>query len=170
MKEQLFDKNIFRRALEALLAGRELEHPEIVDQVEGWMDSGKTGLILMGSVGTGKTTIAYALRRAWMDYLTIARVKKCDKIADLIKQDETWKFEVADYAGLLVLDDFGTENKVWNEESIPFIIYRRVERNLPTIITTNYNTEKIRERYGERIADRLRTYSRIVMNYESLRR
>ena len=83
MNAHAFDKKIFRRALAALV-GREVEHTEVVTLVEQWMDSGRNGLLLMGSVGTGKTTLAYAIRRAWTDYLTIARVYKCDWVAGVV--------------------------------------------------------------------------------------
>ena len=169
MNEPLFDKEIFRKALSAFLGGETPKHTEVLEAVENWMDSGKPGLVLMGSVGTGKTTIAYALRYAWQQFLTIARIYKCDEVARLIEADKSWIKEVASCSGLLILDDLGTEKKIYGEEVIPYIIYQRYERRMPTIITTNYNTEKIRERYGERIADRLRTYSRIIMNYDSLR-
>lgn len=170
MSEPLFDKDIFRRTLTGLLGGQPLQHKETIDAVERWMDSGKVGLILMGSVGTGKTTIAFALRRAWTCFLTIARLYKCDWIAEQMKQDESWKFEIADNRGLLILDDFGTEPKVYGTESLPSILFRRYENRMPTIITTNLNSDQIRERYGERIADRLRTYEKVVLNYSSLRK
>lgn len=164
-----YDKNIFRDSMKKNLQGRAMQHEEKLEEVENWMATPSAGLILMGSVGTGKTTIACAMRDAWDTPLTIARVRKCDKIADLIKQDETWKTEIAGYTGLLVLDDFGTEPKVWGEESIPYILYRRIENNLPTVITTNLNSEQIKERYGVRIADRLRVFDKIIMDYDSLR-
>lgn len=154
----------------ALLGGRKAEHQDILEAVENWMASGKPGLLLMGNVGTGKTTIASALARAWADYLTIARVFRCDFVSEQIKEDESYVYEVSGNRGLVVLDDFGTESKVYGEERIPSIFYRRFEGGLPTVITTNLTSDQIREKYGERIADRLRTYSKIVMNYKSLRK
>lgn len=169
MNAPRFDKSIFRRALQEL-AGGEIKHSETVEAVERWMDSDKGSLILMGRVGTGKTTIAQALRHSWTDFLTVARIYKCDWVAEQMKQDQGWKYEVAYEKGLVILDDFGTEGKVYGEESMPFILYRRYENRMPTILTTNLNSDQIREKYGERIADRLRTYERVVLNYDSLRR
>ena len=170
MSEAQYNLAIFRKVMEAQ-AGRPLQHTEILDSVERWMDSGKSGLLLMGSVGTGKSTIANALCRSWQELLTISRFSQCDIIAESIRQDSSYKYEIAYHKGLLVLDDLGTEAKIYNnEETLPFILYRRYERNLPTIITTNFNLKQIGERYGDRIADRLRTYARIVMDFESLRR
>lgn len=170
MNTQRFDKDIFRRALVALIGGRHPEHIESLEAVERWMASGKDGLLLLGSVGTGKSTIASAICRAWQDIVTVARFYQCDLVADRIRQDESYKYEVAYQKGLIVLDDLGTESKVYGEESLPFILYRRYERNLPTVVTTNLNQEQILSKYGERVADRFRTYARIVMNYKSLRK
>ena len=108
--------------------------------------------------------------RCWSDLTTTPRYAQCDLIADRIKQDESFKYDIAFHKGLLVLDDLGTEALVYGQESLPFILYRRYERNLPTIITTNLTREGIQARYGERIADRLRTYDQITLNYASLRK
>lgn len=168
MSEARFNKSNFRGYLNEKLNGKIL-HPEIVEKVESWMDSGKPGLLLMGSVGTGKTTLAWAIRRAWCKFLTVADVKKCDQIAEYVKEDADWINEIAKARGLMVLDDLGTEAKVWGEESMLPILYRRIDGWMPTVITTNLNTQQIRERYGERLTDRLRTFDKIVMDYESFR-
>lgn len=170
MSTQRFNKDYFRRALVAQIGGRQPEHIETAEAVERWLESGRSGLLLMGGVGTGKTTIASALCRAWQDVLTVPRFWQCDIVAERIRQDETYKYEPAYHKGLAVLDDLGTESRVYGEESLPFVLFRRYERDLPTIITTNLNLEQIGQKYGERIMDRLRTYARIVLNYKSLRK
>lgn len=170
MNTRLFDKDIFRKAFRAFLRGNRTQHDEVLVDVEAWMASGKPGLLLMGTVGTGKTTIAHALRCAWVHYLTVARVYSCDWIASQVEADKSWTREIAGEKGLVILDDLGTEKRVYGEEVLPQIIYARYARGQYTVITTNLTLEQIRSRYGERIADRLRTYSRIVMNYNSLRK
>lgn len=154
----------------AHLCGRPLEEQGDLKRVQRWLTEGRESLLLMGNVGTGKSTIAAAVCRCWSDYLTTAKFCQCDIIADRIRQDESLKYEISYHKGLLVLDDLGTEAKVFGEEVMPFIIYRRYERKLPTVITTNYDSNRILERYGERIADRLRTFDRIVLKYKSLRK
>lgn len=170
MNEPIYDKTIFRNALTAFLRGEKLQHEEAIKAVERWMDSGKESLLLMGRVGTGKTTIASALRCAWAHYLSVSRIYKCDWIALQVEADKSWVQEVGNNSGLLILDDLGTEKKVYGEEVIPAIIYMRDARRQPTAITTNLNFDQIRARYGERIADRLRTWSKVVMDYGSLRK
>ena len=59
---------------------------------------------------------------------------------------------------LLILDDFGTEfDKSFYVSTIYNIINTRLNRGLPTIISTNLNYEEMLERYGERICSRLFT-------------
>lgn len=72
----------------------------------------------------------------------------------------------AKYNGLadcyfLAVDDMGTEpTRVsdYGNEFLPLVelISRRYDKQLPTIITSNLGGDAIAERYGERIADRLR--------------
>lgn len=169
MNSARFDTELFQPAMRLLSGQRELVHSESLAKVQTWMREGRGSLLLMGGVGTGKTTIAAAACRCWVELATIPLMSTCDLLADRLKQDESYKYEVAYHKGLLALDDLGTEGKVYGEESLPFIIYRRYERNLPTIITTNYDSKRLAERYGERIADRLRTWDKIVLNFKSLR-
>lgn len=59
---------------------------------------------------------------------------------------------------LLILDDFGTEfDKSFYISTIYNIINTRLNKGLPTIISTNLNYEEMLERYGERICSRLFT-------------
>lgn len=169
MSEARFNKVAFHSYIKNALNGRKILHREVIQKVENWMDSGKYGLLLMGSIGTGKTTLGWALRMGWCKFLTVADIKKCDWIAEKVKQDADWVNEIARVKGLMVLDDLGTESKVWGEESMLPILYRRIDAWMPTVITTNLNTDQIRERYGERLIDRLRTFDKIVLNYDSLR-
>lgn len=171
MSAARFDTNAFPGAMMQVTGkGQEaLTHLDCLAKVEGWMQGENNGsLVLMGGVGTGKTCIAYAVCRCWRGE-GVPRVIACDLLADRIKQEESEKYEISYHKGLLVLDDLGTEGKVYGEEVLPFVIYRRYERNLPTIITTNYDSRRLAERYGERIADRLKTWAKVVLDYKSLR-
>ena len=78
----------------AHLCGRELEEQTDLERVKRWLLEGKDSLLLMGTVGTGKSTIATAICRCWCDYLTIPKFCQCDIIADRIKQDESYKYEL----------------------------------------------------------------------------
>ncbi|MBU5454833.1 ATP-binding protein [Caproiciproducens sp. MSJ-32] len=58
--------------------------------------------------------------------------------------------------GLLVIDDLGTEQGTeWSLSKIYTILDSRYRKKLPTIVTSNYSLGQLKERYGERIVDRL---------------
>lgn len=64
-------------------------------------------------------------------------------------------------ADLLILDDFGTEyDKAFYVSTIYNIINTRLNKGLPTIISTNLFHEEMLKKYGERIFSRLSTVYR----------
>ena len=57
---------------------------------------------------------------------------------------------------LLILDDLGTEFETsFNTSLVYNVINTRLNRGLPTIISTNLDYQKINEKYEERIVSRL---------------
>lgn len=76
---------------------------------------------------------------------------------------------------ILIIDDLGTEpatSKVYGTELTPIteIINHRYERMATTIITTNLNDAAIKERYGERVIDRINEmYEKLVYTSPSYR-
>ena len=76
---------------------------------------------------------------------------------------------------MLAIDDLGTEPveiQDYGNHLSPVIdlLYKRYDEQLFTIITTNLTPKEIRERYGERIADRLNEMAfRIVFDNDTYR-
>ena len=59
-------------------------------------------------------------------------------------------------ADLLVLDDLGVEIKTPNSEAdLLYILDTRAQMGRKTIITTNYDLNSLKERYGGRVYERL---------------
>ena len=59
---------------------------------------------------------------------------------------------------LLILDDLGTEfHSQFYQSTIYNIINTRMNRNRPTIISTNFNYDEISHQYDERITSRIYT-------------
>src|SRR5690606_12667704 len=106
---------------------------------------------------------------------TKARFVKAGHLAAALHRpggDATWDEVRKVYA--LAIDDLGREysdqHGRWQAER-DLVIDDRHERRLPTGITSNLSPEEFRQRYGERIADRIRQMGLVVLCVgESLRR
>ena len=58
----------------------------------------------------------------------------------------------------MLLDDFGAEysKSDWVHTKVESIIIGRYHDMKPVILTTNYNNDQTKDRYSERVIDRLR--------------
>jgi DNA replication protein DnaC len=138
------------------------------------------GMILRGPVGTGKTTLGVAvLQEAIMQGKGVMFVPTASLLDNIFTLKATNIEEWARYedrlrkAGLLLLDDLGTEtdkSEGWVITKLDAIISERYNRMLPVLITTNLTSDGIRSKYAERIIDRLKETS-LVLNFvgESMR-
>jgi DNA replication protein DnaC len=136
----------------------------------------------MGGVGTGKTMLLGALHRFFRVHLR-DEVLGCGDVvygSFLCSASKLAKFDdesqrIAATASVLLVDDVGVEPAVvssYGTTSTPLVdvLCERYERRRPTVISTNLNAEALRERYGERIHDRMcEVYARIPFNFTSFR-
>ena len=166
-------------------SGREMElTPDIekvLRMVVCWMRSGKRGLLLCGSCGTGKTKIMQALTHLLTFYCQERTRVPLYSAGEIVKlslskdEKEMMAFEMLRAWPYLGIDDLGTEPvnvKNWGTDTNPIVdlLYKRYDKMRVTVLSTNLNVEKIGEVYGKRIFDRIcESYDRISFSFQSFR-
>lgn len=128
------------------------------------------GLLLKGSVGTLKTSLAVAVLRKHLASSGNGRFMTLSSLLDNIftlkaKSQDQWaryEQEIRE-TPLLVLDDLGAEyTEGWVLTKVDAIISERYNRCRSVIITTNLSAEQLRGIYAERVIDRLRTTLKVI--------
>lgn len=137
---------------------------------EAW--DGEQGLLLTGSVGTGKTTLLLALLRHLTERL-IARkrlvrlVTAPDFLRELragfepqrqaLGEGTSQMLEHYRTCGLLVFDDLGAEKvSDWTAEQLYVLVDHRYRQRLPIFASSNWGIGELAERVDKRVLDRLR--------------
>lgn len=121
------------------------------------------GLILTGTVGTGKTFCAVALLRAAAKYtdsiLFVSMAEYIPMIIDEVTGPKT--IERMKTVRLIIMDDLEkvATSSEWVQGRIFEIIELRTAAGLPVIVTTNSNNPgEIENKFGKPLADRLFGY------------
>lgn len=131
-------------------------------------ESGQFGILMCGTYGNGKTTLLYALRSvvsmlASGDYLPdnhlALRIYDARMITKLYRDRDPQVFEEVCRQKLLGIEDMGkepTESLDYGNIISPVVelLEQRYDAQRFTAITTNLTPKEIREKYGNRIADR----------------
>ncbi len=138
------------------------------------------GLLFFGEVGRMKTTLAACVARAALEQgvsvYFISMPELLDTMISMSKSrdgSELHRFEEKiKHVTLLILDDFGAEYpRDWVLNKVDAIITRRYNDMKPVILTTNMLPNEIKERYVQRVYDRLRSTSKVLGTYgDSLRK
>lgn len=117
-----------------------------VDNFPTFQKEGK-GLLLFGTVGTGKTFLAACVANALIDSGIPCLVTNFARIANEVQGLFEGKQEYYDNLNcfpLLVIDDLSAERKTEYMQEIVFnVIDSRYRANLPLIITTNLTREEL---------------------------
>lgn len=136
---------------------------------------GRPGLMLQGSTGNGKTTMARSVARVieWLTERELGRRARiqakfitarevCELcIARERRKDKDDEFRELFRDPLLVIDDLGDEPKevlVYGMPNRPVadLLAKRYDLRLMTVTTTNLTGKMLEEKYGERTYDRIR--------------
>lgn len=123
------------------------------------------GMVLTGSVGTGKSHLAYGIGNALLD--RGYRVMGIDvyELIDLIKERafsqkggserEAIKAFVAPL-DVLILDEIGAQlGTEWERLMLFKIINERYKQMLPTVLISNCDAQELQNYLGERVVDRM---------------
>ena len=143
----------------------------------------KVGLLLYGSIGSGKSTLGRAISKL-IGILFCSSISSERKVVyrvsalELAKNvaDDPAYFNKLKNQELLFIDDIGTEPasvKSWGNEFSPVteLLYARYDRQLFTIATSNLKDADFGERYGSRISDRLEEmFERVFYQNKSYRK
>jgi DNA replication protein DnaC len=137
---------------------------------EAW--DGEQGLLLTGSVGTGKTTLLLALLRHLTERLVARKrmvrlVTAPDFLRELragfepmrqaLGEGTSKMLEQYRTCGLLVFDDLGAEKlSDWTAEQLYVLVDHRYRQRLPIFASSNWSIEGLAERVDKRVLDRLR--------------
>lgn len=118
------------------------------------------GLLITGSVGTGKTHLAAAIANHLINKLYTVIFGNITDIIALIKSTYSKDSEVSEFqiihmltkqVDLLILDDLGKEYATENTRSVLYqIINRLYEDERSVVITTNYDSQNLKAKLGER--------------------
>ena len=119
------------------------------------LDAEKKWLVLTGNFGTGKTflTVFFAQRFALKQQSKIIFINTSNLINKFLQkrvdQDFHLFFEQLKNIDLLVIDDFGTENRVlqFRDEFLLPILQKRFNFSRPTILISNFSFSDLKKSY-----------------------
>lgn len=131
------------------------------------------GTYLHGKTGRGKTYIAASAVRRFVDSGRQAKMLTGKKLLDGIKAamdkgcDDPHFVERMERIPLLAIDDLGMEYDTdWAVSELCALMNERINRGLPTIITSNHRLGEISDKWGvqgERLASRIAGSCAVVL-------
>lgn len=144
----------------------DLDDEQHAVDVRGWLASGRTGLLLAGTVGSGKTHAAYAVGNAALAQgLTVEAWTMHDLLSALRPDGDPSAAQFARTADVLILDDLmAAKVTPWMQEAMTSLMDARLRDSRRTIVTTNATSAALAEAWGTRALSRM-TYRAQVLVY-----
>ena len=130
-----------------------------------WLKSPGEGLLLSGTVGSGKTHLAAAIVRERIEHGTTASFRRMADFYAALRESYRTNVSEAEVvrpyvdSPLMVLDDLGAGSLTdFERRSTLEILDQRQNRMRPTIVTTNWELGEVAEKMDDRISSRLAMY------------
>ncbi|HEY5834655.1 ATP-binding protein [Streptomyces sp.] len=131
--------------------------PDVQKWIEGYLAGERGSLILVGTIGSGKTwslwkTAETLVRAGWTGRFEIAAAHEVKEAADLpVDRNQLRIWREAD---LFALDEVGAQRvNDWDADALSVLIDKRWQHQRPTLITSN--EADLKGLLGERSASRL---------------
>lgn len=132
-----------------------------IEYIENFSSDSKS-LLFLGETGLGKTHLSLAIANVVIQKgYSVLYDSSINILRNIEKEhfNHEYTTEIADLVmdtDLLIIDDLGTEYETkFYSSTVYNIINTRLNKNKPTIISTNMNFEAIKRRYDERVVSRL---------------
>ena len=133
------------------------------EYADAYPDTFRPNLMLTGEAGLGKTFLLNCVAARVEERGHAATMVTAYHLLEIMRDrhfhmEETGgEFERLMNAGLLLIDDLGTEPMLRNitQEYLFILLNDRVSKRRHTVIATNLTFPQLKERYGERIMSRL---------------
>lgn len=139
------------------------------EQVAGWLaGNGGRGLFLFGNCGRGKSVLC----RYVLPAILLTHMRKVVAVYDVQEMNRDIDGVLSKH--IVSLDDVGTEeiSVKYGEKRLAFaeVMDAAEKYGKLVIVSTNLTLEELRQRYGDRVVDRIRaTMLRVAFNGNSLR-
>lgn len=155
---------ISNMAVEPQTAAVVREIRDYCDDIDNQLDEGN-GIWLHGSAGTGKTSLAMLVSKTALEaghsvaiYSMPRLLARIRRTYDTDASEEGYLsfFDRLTSVDLLHIDDLGAEKRTdWVLEQLYAIVDRRYEEQRSIVVTTNMETDELKEQIGERTVSRL---------------
>ena len=178
-REDLERRGIRGRMLDMTFEAYQATTPEqsaALERCTQYADGLDGNLLLIGSVGTGKTHLGVAIARSndRGEYTTLMRMIRDIRRAYSKDENVSEQGIIDKWASrrLLVIDEIGVQHATNAEQLLVYeVINDRYIQSLPTVLISNETVDGMTEILGERVMDRLAENGRVVaFTWDSYRR
>jgi DNA replication protein DnaC len=138
--------------------------------IVNWLRSPKNILCLLGIPGTGKTFFCTAVANWLIEqkkevfYTNIRRFFESIQKAISENKNQYEQIRLFSEKPILIIDDLGaSKNTEWQKEVILDLIDTRYSSELPTVITSNYTFQEMKEIFDDRIERRINNRDNLLI-------